>query len=121
MKASLNIPNRHHTPDKELLLKTGQKSVEEMARVATANMAWSAAQNWDKHPLTSGRFTRHRGQKVTRQMMQRSLPPQSTSTDSSLVSRLVEMWELLPEDIKCEKVEHIAKKKICLWANLDKL
>ncbi len=87
-----------------------------MARVATANMAWQAGRDWKKHPLTCGRIDEHLGRKNTQQLVQRTLPPQCMNTSESLVSRLVEMWEKLPEDITSEKIQSIAKKKICEWA-----
>ena len=84
-----------------------------MSRLATANLAWSAGQNWDEHPLTAGRITKHLGQKFTRQSVQRSLPPQNVG--DSLVSRMVEMWEKFPKDIKYEMNQQRAKKKISEW------
>ena len=115
MKASLRMSNKDHPTDAVLLQQTGQKSVVAMAKIATANMAWKAGQNWDNYPLTAGRTLKHYGLKCTRQAAQRMMPPQKISPNLSLVSRLVEMWELLPENIKLEKAEHIAKRKIGQW------
>ena len=116
MKASLRLGSRHHPSDNELLRKTGQRSVREMVVIATANMAWKAGKNWKEHPLTGNRIEEHYGQRLTRQVKQRSLPPQSVKTDESLVSRLVEMWEKFPEEIKTERKQQVAKQKICDWA-----
>ncbi len=115
MKASLSIPTRNHPTDVELLQRTGQKSVFEMAMVATANMAWRAGQDWDRHPLTKGRIKKHQVERRTRQLTKRTLPPQWASTGTSLVSRLVEIWERLPVDIKEEKCEGRVKLKINKW------
>ncbi len=103
MKASLKLANKHHPSDTELLRKTGQKSVMEMTRIATANMAWKAGQNWNVCPLTADRLDKHIGERTTRQSVQRTLPPQGLNTCDSLIPRLVEMWELLPEEIRNEK------------------
>ena len=116
MRASLFLTNKEHPSDKDHLEKTGQKSVLEMATAATANMAWKAGQDWRENPLTSGRTEEHRGQKTTRQLLQRTLPPQSIPVESSLVSRLAELWEKLPNEIKTERKELSAKEKISQWA-----
>ncbi len=117
MKASLNIPNMSHPTDRELLQRTNQRPVLEMAIVATANMAWRAAQDWDRHPLTKGRIEKHRTERQTRQLTQRTLPPQTVHTGTSLMQRLVEMWAKLPKDIKEESCEKKIKSKINTWAS----
>ena len=117
MKASLGLKNWDHPSDFELLTRTGQKSVTEMVRIATASMAWHAGQDWDRYPLTAGRIDKHLGQRTTRQTMQRSLPPQSLNTSESLISRLVEMWEEIPENVKSEQHWRVAKNMICDWVN----
>jgi hypothetical protein len=48
--------------------------------------------------------------KATRQASSREFPPQSEKT--SLVSKLVETWEKIPDHIKKEEKESVAKKKI---------
>ena len=86
-----------------------------MAFVATASLAWGTGLNWDTHPLTANRIDKHQRERVTRQVTQRSLPKQSSSTSDSLISRLVEIWEMFPEEIKTETQAVKAKHKIRQW------
>ncbi len=93
-----------------------------MANVVTANMAWKAAQDWDRHPLTKGQIEKQGEQRQTRQITRPTLPPQSVHKGTSLVPRLVEIWEKLPKDIKDnfvkdESSEKKVKSKFNKWAS----
>ena len=56
----------------ELLKRTGQASVYQMALTATGNQAWRCGQDWDGHPLTKGRLRGHTNLQNTRQVTQLS-------------------------------------------------
>ena len=114
MKAALGLSNYSHPKDLDLYKQTGQISIEQMALEATATLAWKCGKNWEEDPLTAGRLEGHLEGKNTRQKFQRMFPPQSTK--GTLVHRLVEIWEKLPNDIK--KMETIDKARPALksWA-----
>jgi len=116
MKAALRMKRTKKIEDGLLLTKTGQRSVLSMALSATAILAWKTAMNWKGHPLTQGRIEGHLGGKKTRQATNRDLPPQSTGS-SSLISRVVEVWERLPREIREEKKESVVKTKIKQWSD----
>jgi hypothetical protein len=88
-----------------------------MALQATAGLAWICAQSWQNHPLTGGRIKEQQPKKATRKALSREFPPQSEKT--LLVSRLVEKWEKIPDHIKKEEKESVAKKKIKSWVKLS--
>ena len=113
MKAVLGISQHFHPPDKDLYSRTGQVSVQEMALEATASAAWKWVKNWQSNPLASGRIEEHFSARQTRQKTQRTFPPQSTK--GSLLSRVVEVWEKLPEDVRGEEKWECAKVKIKTW------
>jgi len=115
MKAALKMKRTKKVKDSVLLARTGQRSVEAMAVTATGLMAWKSSQNWNKHPLTTGRIEGHLGIRETRQSSGRDLPPQSVGT-RSLVSRLVEVWERLPQEIRAENNELLVKKRLKVWS-----
>jgi hypothetical protein len=91
--------------------------VQEMALQATAGLASRCAQSWQNHPLTGGCIEEQQLKKATRQASSREFPPQSEKT--LLVSRLVETREKIPDHIKKEEKESVAKKKINLWVKLS--
>jgi len=99
---------------KELLERTGQASVFQMALIATCGQAWKCARNWQGHPLTGGRLQSHLHSRNTRQGAQRLHPPQSLP--GSLVHRMVEVWERMPLDIKEDTNLVSVKRKIKAWA-----
>jgi hypothetical protein len=117
MKAALGIETREHPDDDLLLKRTGQSSVHEMALRAPAGLAWRCAQSWQNHPLTGGRIEEQQPKKATRQASSREFPPQSEKT--LLVSRLVETWVKIPDHIKKEERESVAKKKIKSWVKFS--
>ena len=112
MKAALGISTRKHPSDATLFRRTGQVSIYQVAKEATACLAWKCGQDWEHHPLTGGRLERHFSGRNTRQAA-RSFPPQSTR--GSLISRLVEIWERFPEEIYKAEDFNQAKPKIKQW------
>ena len=113
MKAALGIGPRAIICDKELFVRTKQYSVLYTATVATANMAYKCSRDWDNHPLTGDKIEHHFSGRDTRQA-KKAFPPQKTK--QSLINRLLQVWETLPESIKNEEDEKAAKKKIKEWA-----
>ena len=113
MKAVLGIGRHCHPSDSELYSRTGQVSVQQLAFEATASLAWKCVKDWQSNPLASNRIEEHFSERQTRQRMQRTFPPQSTR--GSLLSRMVEVWESIPELIKAEEDWDCAKAKIKTW------
>ena len=114
MKAVLGLGRHLHPPDNELYSRTGQASVWQMALEATASLAWKCGGDWENHPLALGRLEGHHSGRQTRQSTQRAFPPQPVK--ESLLSRVVEIWEKLPENIKQEKDKEVVKSKIKTWS-----
>ena len=101
--------------DRELLQACKQKPIKVLATIALANLAWKCSQEWETHPLTSGRIEQHQVERITRQSA-RTFPPQTVGTGKSIISRLIELWEVLPQEIKLENKVTVAKRKISEWA-----
>ena len=114
MKAVLGIGRQCHPPDGELYSRTGQTSVQQMALEATASLAWKCVKDRQNNPLTMNRIEEHSSGRQTRQASQRTFPPQFTR--GSLLSRMVEVWERLPQVVKSEENLESAKSKIKTWA-----
>ena len=114
MQAALGWGASKRMTIEELREKTCQPSVFEIALTATCNQAWKCGQDWEGHPLTKGRLRGNHSLHSTRQGTQRQYPPQQLP--GSLVHRMIELWEKLPIDIKQEKNEVQAKKKIKAWS-----
>ena len=66
------------------------------------------------NPLSACRLERHSTNRITQQATSRDFPPQKTK--GSLLGRLIEVWELLPADIKQESEKDKVDNKIKLWA-----
>ncbi len=115
LRVALKIKKKG-VPYKELLLCANQKSVEVMSKQATSLLAWKCAQNWQNHPLTAYRLECHKSLKPTRQSV-RQFPPQSLAPCESIISRIVEIWESMPENLKSEKKLGAVKKLIEVWCN----
>ena len=115
MKAVLGIGRNSHPSDNELYSRTGQVSVQQMAMEATASMSWKCIKDWQKNPLANNRIEEHFSGRQTRQATQRTFPPQSTQ--GSLLSRMVEIWEQLPEKVKEENNWEAAKAGIKTWTS----
>ena len=113
MKAVLGIGRGVHPLDSYLYSQTGQVSVHQMALEATALLAWKCMKDWQKNPLVSKRIQEHFSGRQTRQATQRTFPPQSTN--GSLLSRIVEVWEQLPEIVKEEEKLEAVKAGIKTW------
>ena len=115
MKAVLGLGRHDHPPDSELYSRTGQASVQQMAFEATASLAWKCGRDWKANPLAQGRLKGHFSGRQTRQATQRTFPPQNVK--GSLLSRLVEIWEELPKNIRQEEDKEVAKGRIKTWAH----
>ena len=115
MKSALGLNARAHPSDDFLYKRTKQISVHQMAEETTAYLAWKCGQDWDSHPLTAGKIKGHCSGRNTRQSTKRSLPPQLTG--GTLISRLVEMWEILPEEVKSVHEPDRAKHLIKNWCS----
>ena len=113
MKAILGLGRLHHPTDEELYTKTGQIPVQQIILEATASLAWKCGRDWCTNPLAQRRLENHFSGKRTRQATQRSFPPQSTR--GSLLSRLIEVWEILPQNVKVEENWDTARLKIKTW------
>ena len=113
MKAVLGIGRHIHPSDSELYARTGQDSVQQMVLEATALLAWKCVKDWQNNPLVSGRIEKHFSGRQTRQVTQRTFPPQPTR--GSMLSRMVEVWEKLPQVVKAEENKESAKTKIKTW------
>lgn len=114
MKASLGLPRRSERATEDLLKMTGQKPVEQMARKQLAGLACDClSKHGATHDLTTDRLIYHIGQQRTRQMTGRTFPPQPVP--GSIVTKMVEMFEVLPENIKEEQNISRRKKMIDAW------
>ena len=113
MKAAFRISGMEHPGEDKLLKKTGQQSVMCMANAALASMACNCIKDWRNHPLTAGRIEVHRNVRVTRQAG-KMFPPQSPK--GSLVTKMVEIWESLPESIRENVSKSGRRRLIKAWA-----
>lgn len=113
MRVALGIGNRSQAPESELLQRTNQMPISKMALIATAMTAWKCLRTWKVHPLTSGRIDEHYNERTTRQN-QRIFPPQKIK--ESIISRLVEVYERLPQEVREEDNVITVKKRIKTWA-----
>ena len=103
----------NHPSDCELYSQTGQVSVKQMALEATATLAWKCGKDWKNNPLAKRRIQEHSSGRQTRQRTQRTFPPQFTR--GSLLSRMVEVWERLPNEVKTAEDWEFAKRNIKTW------
>jgi len=113
LRAALGDRSSRGASMEQLLEDTGQKSIFQMALVATCWHAWKCGQDWQGHPLTEGRIRTHLNIRHTRQSSLREHPPQSVP--DSFIHRMVEVWEQMPVDIKNNKNPCHVKKKIRAW------
>ena len=114
MKAALGIPHLAHPSDQELLERTGQKPLSTVVLEATASLAWKCLTQ-EENPLMQDRLEGHYSGRNTRQSTMRNFPPQCTR--GTLISRLVETWERLPENVKRTTDWSKAQKSIKEWAS----
>lgn len=118
IKAVLKLPQREHMDYNKLLAMAGQDSIKDIAFRAATNLAWACGQDWQEHALTKGRITAHQGRKVTRQATMRSYPPQPVK--KSIVTRIIEIWEGMPQHIKEEENRAKVRKLIRNWHSSHK-
>ena len=114
MRAALRISPNEHLPDEELLFRSKQKSVLQMCAISTSKLATQCMPKRNVHPLMCDRVEEHNGIKCTRQSKNRTLPPQSTK--DSLIHKMTEVWELLPEAVRSESQERKQSHLIKKWA-----
>lgn len=76
MRALLRIATLDHSFNDELLKRSGDISVNQMAATSIANLEVASLQNWKSHPLTTSRIVQHLGANTSRQSQERTFPPQ---------------------------------------------
>ena len=112
VRASLRIRRSERVSELELMRRSGQLTVCSMAARAIANHAWNSfSTQWrrDYSELTKRIEWGQRG-RTTRQSDQEIVPPQSVK--ECLVSRVGQMWNSLPVEIKTESNKKKAMAKI---------
>ncbi len=112
MKVALGIKKKQGISYSDLLQRTEQKSVFQLALEQLASSACQCLTN-EEHPLVKDRLEAHLGVKTTRQSG-RTWPPQSTQ--HSLITKIVEVWERMPSNIRQEKDCLKRKKLIQEWS-----
>jgi len=112
MKATLCLHCQVDISSEKLYQLTGQRPILDLAKSLTASMAWKCLPSWKTHPLTSKRMVRHLGLHATRQS-EKDFAKQPVK--GSLISKMVDMWNKLPENIRSEKCEIEMKQKVKLW------
>ena len=112
IRASLQIRRVDRVSEEELMRRSGQMSVCSMAARAIANHAWNSfsTQHKRKHSEIAGRVEWGQSGRATRQRDRGIVPPQSVS--NCLVSKVGQMWNYLPEEIRKEKKKKTATVKI---------
>ena len=110
VRAALRLHRSKHISEKELMTRGEQLPVAELAERALANQAWSALGMRQENSDIACRIEKGQVTRVTRQRQEERYPPQTVS--DSLVARVSQMWNILPEDIKQTKVKSRAKAKI---------
>ena len=112
VRAALRLNRSEHISEEELMRRGDQLSVAELAERALANLAWNTLGPCERHETSDIACRIERGQviRVTRQRQDERFPPQSIT--DSLVSRVSQMWNILPDDLKQDKVKSSAKTKI---------
>ena len=112
VRAALRLHKGEHITESELMRRGQQLSVARLAERALASQAWNALASQERQDNSDIAKRIERGQvtRVTRQRHEERFPPQSVS--DSLVSRVCKMWNILPEDIRQERLKSSAKAKI---------
>ncbi len=112
MKVSLRLTKRQGVAYSDLLNCTGQKSIYQLVLEQLGNVTCKCLSAQD-HPLVTNRLDKHLGMKSTRQST-RKWPPQATKT--SIVAKMVDLWELMPSEI-CQEQDCIKLKKLIqMWS-----
>ena len=108
MRAVLNIRRSDRISQKELLRKSNQLSVAELASRATTSLAYNFFSSNEAKCLNrvQERFDQWQVSRDTRQ--REAFPPQKMS--DSLLARLAKCWNTIPEEIKKEDKKKALKK-----------
>ncbi len=113
LKAALGIKKRQSTTYAQMLQKTGQKSVFQLALDQLGSVACRCLSP-QEHALVQNRLEEHLGMKATRQS-KRLWPPQSTQ--HSMVTTMVEVWEAMPVEVRHEQNILKRKRLIQSWSH----
>ena len=114
MRAVLGKGRKDRVSQHELLKRTGQISVLQLSTTALARQAWSCFQGEIPDFLVGRVQGRTDSDRVTRAATRSDFPTQGVQ--DSLVSRMVKMWNRLPDSIRtCDK-QGRAKRTIRLFA-----
>lgn len=115
IKAALRIPKRRHVSYVELLRQSEQKSIRFHSFTSQAKLAWQSIGHHQSHPLTGCRIEQHLNKQNTRQSSNRTFPPQSVN--GSVITRLVEIWEMLPKAVKEQDKIANVKRMVNSWSS----
>ena len=113
MKAALRLGTKTSSiTTKELIKICNQQSLQEQVFRSLASLAWKclAHNNAQSHQLTSGRIKLHSESSRSTRQLKRSFPPQLQK--ESTISKMVEVWEKLPSEIKDEENELSMKGRV---------
>jgi len=115
MRAVLGVRRGDRVSQRELLHRTGQRSVLQISLTAVARQAW-ACFHGGRPEFLSGRLQERQmtSARITRAATREDIPTQGVQF--SLLSNIVKVWNRLPVDIrKCDNVSS-AKRKIRIYA-----
>ena len=114
VRASLGVKKIDKISESELMRRSGQLSVCDLAERAILGHSWSALSTKEREGCSelAKRIEWGQRERVTRQSKWRKVPPQTV--EDTLVSKMGQGWNFLPEDIKCEEDQRVAKEKIKL-------
>ena len=112
VRVSLGIRRIERVSENELMRRSGQISVCSMAARAIANIAWSSFSTQGKRDYSELAKRIEWGQRgrTTRQSDKEIVPPQTVK--ECLVSKVGQMWNLLPREIREERNKKSAMAKI---------
>ena len=112
VRAALRLHRSQHISQEELMRRGKQLTVASLAERALANQTWNALGTEERRisSCLSQRIERGQVTRVTRQNQGENIPPQTTQ--KTLVTRISQMWNFLPDDIRQERVKSSAKTKV---------
>ena len=118
VRASLHISRAERVSEAALMRRRGQVSVCSIAARALGNHAWNSFSSQRRRNCSEIAKRIEWGQRgrTTRQSDQEIVPPQTVK--ECLVSRVGEMWNLLPYEIKTEKKKKAAMAMIKTFSQL---
>ena len=98
--------------ESELMRRGGQRSVCDLAERAMMNHAWNSLSTQRRRESSelARRIQWGQRERVTRQSECESVPPQTL--DNTLISKIGQAWNILPDDIKQERKHKTAKGRI---------